>query len=100
MTHFSIEPRTRKHVKGYKFLLFARNLSNNHGKQYMDTTTETGLDARKTASKNFFHKAVEARGEFIGNRIIDKTVQPKPSSVKCSHLGQILNFKKIDLGQL
>ena len=49
----SLEPRTRKGIKGYGFLLFARNLSNKYRKQllYTTTTTKTGLDALKTASK-------------------------------------------------
>ena len=49
---YSIEPGTRKYVKGYGFLLFARNLSNKCGKELLDVTTEAGLDAPKTASKN------------------------------------------------
>ena len=36
MTRYSIQPRPRKYVKGYKFLSFARNLSNKHGKQLLD----------------------------------------------------------------
>ena len=50
MTHYYIEPRTRKHVKRYGFLLFARNLSNKYGKQFLEIATKTGLDALKTAS--------------------------------------------------
>ena len=33
MTRYSVEPRTRKYVKGYGFLSFARNLSNKYGKE-------------------------------------------------------------------
>ena len=36
----------------------------------------TGLDAQKTTSKKVVHKAAEARGEFIGNKIADKIVKP------------------------
>ena len=43
MTRYSTEPRTRKYVKGYEFLSFARNLFNKYGKQLLDTATETGL---------------------------------------------------------
>ena len=50
MTRYSIQPRTSKYVKEYGFLLFARNLSNKYGKQLLDTTTKTGVDALKTAS--------------------------------------------------
>ena len=30
MTRYSIEPRTKTHVKGYQFLSFARNLSSKY----------------------------------------------------------------------
>ena len=33
MTHFYIEPRTRKYIKGYVFFPFARNLSDKYGKK-------------------------------------------------------------------
>ena len=44
---YFIETRTRKFVKGYEFLSFARNLSNKYGKQLFNT----GLDTLKTVSK-------------------------------------------------
>ena len=59
-------------------MFFARNLSNKYGKQLLDTATKTGLDALKTASKKLVHKAAEATGEFIGNKIADKITKPKP----------------------
>ena len=31
MTRYSIEPRMKKYVKGYGFLSFTRNLSNEYG---------------------------------------------------------------------
>ena len=43
MRQYSVEPRTRKYVKGYKFLSFSRK----YKKQLLDT----GLDSLKTASK-------------------------------------------------
>ena len=64
---YSIEPRTRKYVKGYGFLSFVRNLSNKQGKQLLDTATKTGIDA----SKKVIHKAADAPGEFLGNKIAD-----------------------------
>ena len=45
----------------------------------MDTATKTGLDALKTATKKVAHKAAEAKGKFIGNKIGDKIVKPKPA---------------------
>ena len=58
--------RTRKYVKGNGFLSQARNLSNKCGKQLIDNTTKTELDALKAASKKLVHKTAEATGEFIG----------------------------------
>ena len=50
---YSIEPRTRKYVKGYWFLSFARK----YKKQLMDK----GLDASK--------KVVYKAGKYLGNKI-------------------------------
>ena len=38
----------------------------------MDTATKTQLDVLKTATKNSAHKAAEATGEFLGNKIVKK----------------------------
>ena len=48
---YSTEPRFRKYVKGYGFLLFDEKFGNKYGKRLMDTATKTGIDAAKTASK-------------------------------------------------
>ena len=71
MQQYSIEARTRKYVKGYGFLSFAR--------KYKKQVLDTGLDA----SQNIVHKA----GEFIGNKIAeaitksndDKIVKQEPA---------------------
>ena len=78
MTRYSIEQRTRKYVKGYGFLSFARNLSNKYGKILLDTATKTELDALKTTSKKLFHKTADATGDFTGKKIADKITKPKP----------------------
>ena len=59
MRRYSIEPRTRKYIKGYGFLSFAR--------KYKKELLDTGLYSLNTASKKVFHKA----GEFLGNNIAD-----------------------------
>ena len=64
LQHYSIEPRTRKYVKEYRFLSFPRKCK----KQLLDT----GLDALKIASKKVVHKA----GGFLGN----KSADPDPKS--------------------
>ena len=38
---------------------------------------DTELAALKTASKKVVHKAAEAMGEFLRNKIADKIVKPK-----------------------
>ena len=71
MQQYSIEARTRKYVKGYGFLSFAR--------KYKKQVLDTGLDA----SQKVIHKA----GEFIGNKIAeaitksnyDKIVKQEPA---------------------
>ena len=78
MTRYYIEPSAKNYVKGCRFLPFARNVSNKYGKLLLDTVTKTGLDALRTTSKKVAHKAAEATGEFIENKIADKTVKPKP----------------------
>ena len=88
MTYYSIEPRTRKYVKGYGFLSFARNLSNKYGKQLLGTATKAGLYALKTASKKVVHEAAEARGELKGNKIADKIVKPKGKTREINRLRQ------------
>ena len=59
MTRYSIEPRTRKYVKGYGFLSFARNFFNKYRRQL--------LDSLKNASK----KVVHTSGKFLGKKIAD-----------------------------
>ena len=66
MTRYSIEPRTRKYVKGYGFLSFARK----YKKQILDK----GLDA----SKKVVHKA----GEFIKNKIVDAVTKSNDDNIE------------------
>ena len=56
---------------------FARNLSNKCGKQLLDTATKTELDTLKITSKKEVHKAAEAAGKFIGNKIAEKILKTK-----------------------
>ena len=51
---------------------FAKKCDNKYGRKLMDTTTKTGIDAAKTASKRVVQKRAEARGDLIGNKITDK----------------------------
>ena len=57
MRWYSIEPRTRKYVKGYGFLSFTGKY-----KKQLLTIEKHSL---KTSSKQVVHKT----GEFVGNKI-------------------------------
>ena len=48
---YSTEPKYRKYVKRFGFLSFGKKFGDKYGKRLMDTTTKTGIDAAKTASK-------------------------------------------------
>ena len=69
---YSIQPKFRKYVKGYGLLSFARTFGDKYGKKSIDTTTKTGIDAPKTASKREVQKTAEATGDLIGYKIADK----------------------------
>ena len=73
MTCYSTEQRTKKYVKEYEFLSFSRNPWNKYEKQLLDT----GLHSIKTAFKKVNHRAVEATGDFIGNKNAHKIAKPK-----------------------
>ena len=48
------------------FCHLLENLEINMGKNLMDTTTKTGIDAAKTASKRVVQKTAEATEDLIG----------------------------------
>ena len=62
---------------------FARNQSDKYGTELLDTDAKTGLYVLKAASNKVVDRAAEATGAFIGNKIVDKIVKPKPvTSIK------------------
>ena len=80
---YSIEPRERRHVKGYSFLSFARNIgrhatkvaknmSNKYGQKLADTAKNYAADAIKTALKRAIQNTAEATGDLAGNKIAVK----------------------------
>ena len=70
MIQYSVEPKTRKYVKGFGFLYLARK----HEKQLLDTR----LDSLKPASKNLVHKV----GEFLGNKIADAVTKSNDDNIE------------------
>ena len=83
---YSIEPRDRIYVKGYRFLSFAKNmgknLSNEYGQKLFHSAKKCTTDAIKTASKRAIQKTTEATGDFIGNKIADKITAISKKPVK------------------
>ena len=69
---YSTEPRFRKYVKGYSFLLFARKLGDKYGKKTNGYCNKKGIDTAKTASKRVIKKTAEATEDFIKNKIAHK----------------------------
>ena len=85
-TRYSIEPRDRIYLKGYRFLSFpknmGRNLSNKYGQIVLDTPKKSTTDAIKSASKRAIQKTAEATGDLIGNKIADKITSISKKSNK------------------
>ena len=86
-----IEPRERRHVKGYGFLSFARNIgtheakaaknmSNKYSKKLVDTAKKSATDAIKTASKRAIQKTAEATRDLVGKKIADKITSASKKS--------------------
>ena len=59
MVRYSMELRTRKYVKGYEFLSFARKYE------------KTMIGYRTRFFKNCFQKVAHKASEFLGNKIAD-----------------------------
>ena len=94
MTRYSIEPRDQTFVKVYGFLYFAGNMNKNIGKNIskslsgkyspvmlaarqnlLDYPKKSTTDALKIASNNAIRKIAEATGDFIGNKIANRTTK-------------------------
>ena len=78
-------------LKVMVFCHLQENLINKYGKKLMGTTTKTGMDAAKTASKRVVQKTAEATGDLIRNKIADKITsigKPKEKE-KTKEIGEI-----------
>ena len=53
---YSVEPRDRIYVKGYRFSSFTKNMSNKYSKNLLDSANKSVKDAIKTASKRAISK--------------------------------------------
>ena len=85
---YSIESRERRHVKGYGFLSFARNIrthvaknmNDKYSQKLLDTAKKSATDAIKTASKRAIQKTAEGTGDLVGNKIADKITSASKKS--------------------
>ena len=75
---YSIEPRDRAYVKGYRFMSFAKSMSNKYGKKLVDTAKKSARDASKRA----IQKTAKATGDLVGNKIADKITSVSKKSTK------------------
>ena len=74
------------YVKGYRLLLFAKNmgknLSNKYGQKFLDSAKKSTTDVIKTVSKRSIQKTAQATGDLIGNEIADKITSVSKKSPK------------------
>ena len=70
---YSIEPRERRYVKGYGFISFTRNFSDEYGKSLMDASKKFA----KTAGKEILKETAKATGDLTGSKTADK-ITAKP----------------------
>ena len=80
--------RTRKYVKGYDFLSFARKFGDKYTKKLKDAATKTGIVAVKTASKRVVQKTAETTN-LIGNNIADKKTSADKIKLKKKKMKKI-----------
>ena len=85
---YSTEPKYRKYVKGYGFLLFARRFVVNMVKHYW-ICNKNRNSAVKTASKRVVQKTAEAAGDLIENKIADKLSSVGKSKEKTKKVEEI-----------
>ena len=88
---YSIEPKFRKYIKGYGFLLFATKIGNKYGKKLIDTATKTGIDAAKTTSKRIVRKT------SIGNPKEKETKKTEAIYIPPEKRQQIINHLRLFL---
>ena len=100
MTRYLIESKDRPFAKGYEFLSFAKNKSQNIGKskklsgkyslKLLDHAKQSATDAFKTASKRAIQKTTEATDDLIGNKIANK-ITKAPQKLQENNSETVIN---------
>ena len=88
MMRYSVQPRDRIFVKGYRYLSFAKNMGKNisknlngkYSQKLLEHAKQSATDAFKIASKRAIQKTAEATGDLIGNKIAHKITKVSKSS--------------------
>ena len=114
MICYSVQPRDRIFVKGYWFLVFAKNMGKNIGKnisknlsgkyrhKLLDHAKWSGTNSLKTYKKKAFQKTADTTSDLIGNKIVfgntkvSKTLQQGNSeTVTNEHIKEITKGRYI-----
>ena len=92
MMRYSVQPRDRICLKGYRFLSFAKNMGKNidknisknvsgkYGKKLLDHAKKIATDALKTSSKRVIQKTAKATGDLFGNKITNRITKVSKNS--------------------
>ena len=107
---YSIEPRQRRHMKGYVFLSFARNIgahaakvaknmSNKYSQKLVDTAKKSATDTIKTASKTAIQKTAEATGDLVVIKLLIRlqVYEKNYTMEKYSQMELIMKYQKRDI---
>ena len=98
---YSIKPKDRIYVKGYRFLSFAKdmnkNLSNKYSQKRLDNAKKSRAGAMKTSSKIVIQKTAEATGDLIGIKIAGKITNLSKKSSRELHLQNNKTNDKIEI---
>ena len=68
MLRYSVKPRTRKYVKAYGFLSFARNRSDKCGEKVIGYCYKNRIRCCKSCFQKKVHKTAEATRQLIVNK--------------------------------
>ena len=99
---YSIETRTRRYVKGYGFLSFARNLgtysikvaknlNNKYSQKIADSAKKSATDALKIDGKRAIQKTAEATGDLVSNTIANKITGISKKTANEPHSNDVSN---------
>ena len=104
MTQYSVQPRDWIFVKGYGYLVFAKNMGKNksrilsfkYSQKLLDHAKQSATDALKTSSKRVIQKTAEATRELTGNELQKSQENHCKIIQKQLQINMIKNYLKKD----